>query len=126
VTLLEVLEIISNILIGVGMFFIIFGTIGIFRFKEFYSRILVTTKVDTVGMLTLLVGLAVREPLSFFTGKMLLMAIIVLILNPLTAHVMVRSAYASGYEIPCHVSKNNTCVKEEEAEEEADLTKPIF
>ena len=125
-TLLEVLEIISNILVGIGLFFIIFGTIGIFRFKEFYSRILVTTKIDTVGMLTLLIGLAVRQPLSFFTGKMLLMAVIVLILNPLTAHVMVRSAYASGLEIPCHLSKEKTCVKEEEAEEEADLSRPIF
>ena len=94
-----ILEIIGNIVIAIGVFFMLFGVIGIFRFKDFYHRILVASKIDTVGMITLLLGLAIRHGISFFSAKMVLMMIIVLILNPLVAHIMVRSAYRSGYKL---------------------------
>jgi len=89
-------EIISISLIALGIIFLIFGTIAMFRFKDFYPRILTATKVDTVGMITLLVGLSVRHGLSFFTLKLILIMIIIFILNPLVAHVVARSAYICG------------------------------
>ena len=77
----------------------LFGVVGFFRFKNFYIRILVSTKVDAVGMLTLLLGLVLRHGVSFFSGKLLLIAIILLILNPLVSHIVVRSAYQGGHEV---------------------------
>ena len=90
---------ISNILLAIGLIFMVFGVIGLFRFRDFYPRILMASKIDTVGMITLLLGLAVRHGFTFFTAKLVLMMVIILILNPLVAHIMVRSAYLGGYEL---------------------------
>jgi len=92
-------EIVSNIIITAGIIFMLFGVIGLFKFKNFYTRLLVTSKIDTVGVITLIIGLAVRNGVSFFSGKILLLAVIMMIFNPLIAHTLARSAYLSGHEL---------------------------
>ena len=78
------------------------GVIGIFQTnKDFYYRILVACKIDTVGFMTLVIGLAIRHGFSFFTGKLFLIVIIIMVLNPLVAHIVSRSAYKSGYVPAC-------------------------
>ena len=93
------MEIVGNIIIAAGVLFMLFGVIGIYRYKSFYPRILVSSKSDTVGALTVIIGIAVRHGPGFFSWKLLLLIIIILILNPLLAHVLARSAYLSGHEI---------------------------
>jgi len=92
------MQILSYVVMGIGIAFMLFGVLGIFQTKkDFYYRVLVACKIDTVGFLTVIIGVAIRHGLSFFTGKLLLIAIIMMVLNPLVAHIMVRSAYNSGY-----------------------------
>ena len=94
----EVTNIIGYVVIGIGVFFMLIGVIGLFqRGKDFYYRLLVACKIDTVGLLTIAIGLAIRHGISFFTGKMLLITIIILVLNPFVAHIIGRSAYRTGY-----------------------------
>ena len=93
------MDIIGNILVVLGIVFMVFGVVGTFIFNNFYLRLLVTSKIDTVGMLTLIFGLMVIHGVSFFSAKLLLLAVIVLILNPLVAHSVARAAYLSGYEV---------------------------
>ena len=76
-----------------------FGVIGVFKFKNFYPRILLTAKIDTVGVITLIIGLVVKHNVSFFSLKLLLLLVIMLLLNPLAAHMIARSAYLSGYSM---------------------------
>ena len=88
----------SYIVMGLGLAFMFLGIIGILQPKrDFYYRILVSCKIDTVGILTFCIGLAIRHGFTFFTGKVFLILVIMLILNPLVAHIMARSAYNSGY-----------------------------
>ena len=89
----------GNIIIFAGIFFMLFGVAGIFRFKNFYARILVTTKIDTVGAFTLIMGLAVRHGFGFFSLKLLLLLFLIMIINPLITHIIASSAYSSGYRI---------------------------
>jgi len=91
--------IISNIVIGVGLAFMALGIVGIYKFKDFYPSMLIASKIDTVGMLTIIVGIAIRHGISFFTGKLLLIAVIILCMNPLVAHVLTRSAHAAGHKL---------------------------
>ena len=86
-------------LAGEGMIFMLFGIIGIFKFQDFYSRILGTAKIDTVGTLTLIIGLLIKHGAGFFSLKLLLLLAIMVILNPLAAHMVARSAYLSGYKV---------------------------
>ena len=95
---MDILTILSYIVMGAGVLFMLFGVAGLFRFKAFYPRILIASKIDTVGVLTLIFGIALRHGFSFFTGKLLLIVIIMLILNPLVAHILARSAYLSDQE----------------------------
>ena len=88
-------EIIGMVIIFAGLVFMFFGIIGIFKFKTFYTRLLATSKTDTVGAITIFIGISVLHGFSFFTGKVILIALIMLIFNPLVAHTLARSAYLS-------------------------------
>jgi len=105
------LQIAGNIIIIIGIIFMFFGVIGIYKFKNFYSRILISGQIDTVGALTVIIGIAVKHGISFFSLKLLLLAGIILLLNPLATHITARSARLSGYlaqeqEPPPHDKKD--------------------
>lgn len=93
------MEYIGNFLIGLSLIFIIIGVFGIYRFKNFYQRALISANIDTVGYLTLMFGMIIKNGLSFFSLKLLFILLITLIINPLVSHAIVRSAYISGYKI---------------------------
>lgn len=95
---------IGEILIGAGIIILIIGLIGIFRFRSFYGRILLSSILDTMGFLTVLAGVVVRQGFAFFSLKVILLAVIVLIIGPVTTHKIGRSAYLSGYQV---VQKND-------------------
>ena len=92
------MKIAGDVIIFAGIIFMLFGVIGIFRFKNFYARILLSTKIDTVGTFTVIIGIAVKHGFSFFTLKLLLLMVLMMILNPLITHMVARSAYLSGYK----------------------------
>jgi len=94
-----VMEIAGLVIMFVGMIFMFIGILGIFRFKCFYARILVVSKVDTVGAVIFLSGLAIKHGFSFFSGKLLLIVITILILSPLVGHMIARSAHISGHKL---------------------------
>ena len=85
----------------------VFGVIGITKFKNFYVRILVTAKIDTVGTFTLIIGIAMKHGFNYFSLKLLLLIVMMMIINPLVSHMTARSAYLSGYKIDGgHVTDN--------------------
>ena len=89
------MEIAGNVIMIIGLVFMFFGVVGLFRFKDFYLRILVLAKIDTVGAITFMVGIIVKHGISFFSLKVLLIMVLFIILNPLTAHIIARAAYLS-------------------------------
>lgn len=92
------LLLLSNVMIAVALFFMAFGIIGIFRFDDFYSRILISSKVETVGFITMLLGMMLRTGWDYSTLKILLIGLMAIITNPLSTHAVARSAYISGYK----------------------------
>ena len=94
---MNILYIMSYVVIGIGTIFMIFGVLGIYKFKNFYPRMLAASKVDTVGVITVIIGVMLRHGVSFFSAKALVILIILLIISPLVTHIVTRSAYVSGY-----------------------------
>ena len=94
-----VFEVIGILIMFAGLVFMGLGILGIFRFKCFYARILVVSKVDTVGAVVFLLGLAIKHGFTFFSGKLILIVITILILSPLVGHMVARSAYISGHKL---------------------------
>lgn len=95
----QIMEWIANIIIVIGLVFMSLGVFGIFRFKDYFSRILVSAKVDTVGFITIMIGLMIKHGFDFFSGKILLVLALYVITNPIATHAITRSAHISGYRI---------------------------
>lgn len=95
------IEILSKVVIVVSVVFMVFGVIGIFRFKTFYSRILISAKVETLGFLTCMFGVILHSGFTYFSLKVIVLIIIILITNPLTSHTLANKALKSG----CSVSE---------------------
>jgi multicomponent Na+:H+ antiporter subunit G len=81
----------------VGVAFSLSGAVGILRMPDVYSRIQCSSKTVTMGALPLLIALVVGEgPISSFGGRALLVAVLLLVLNPVSSHALARAAYKTG------------------------------
>ena len=90
-------EFIVIALSGIGLFFTVSGTVGIIRMPDVYSRIQCSSKTVTMGALPVLVALVVAEgPISTYGSRALLVAVLLLIVNPAASHAIARAAYKSG------------------------------
>lgn len=92
-------ETIGNIIIGIGVVFVLLGVFGLYRFRDFYSRILIGSKIDTVGFITICTGTIIRSGITWFSLKVMLLMAVVMIINPVITHAIVNSAYHGGYRI---------------------------
>lgn len=95
----EMIKIIGDIVIIIGLVFMAFGVFGIFRFNDYFSRVLVGGKIDTVGFITVLIGLVLKSGLNFFSLKIVIIITFFIITNPIATHAITRSAYLTGYRI---------------------------
>lgn len=93
------------ILIILSWVYIIFGMIGIFRFKDMYVRLLTSTKIDTVATITILIALVVKSGFSDISLRLLIIMIFIVITNPVNNHIICRSAYLNGIRIKGEVKK---------------------
>lgn len=95
----QLLELSGNIIVVIGLVLMAFGVIGMLRFKDYFSRVLIGGKVDTVGLITILIGLMIKNGLTYFSGKILLVLVLYIVTNPIATHAITRSAHLSGYRI---------------------------
>ena len=95
----QLLNGLGNIIVIIGLILMTFGVIGMFRFKDYFSRVLIGGKVDTVGLITILIGLILKNGFTYFSGKILLVLILYIVTNPIATHAITRSAHLSGYRI---------------------------
>jgi len=79
-----------------GVFFAIFGNIGVLRFPDVYTRLQASSKCTTTSILSLFIGLMILEGFSPVTLKILVIALFLLITSPVASHVIGRSAYEGG------------------------------
>jgi multicomponent Na+:H+ antiporter subunit G len=73
----------------------IVGMVGVFRFRRFFSRILITSTIESMGFLSILIGIVIYAGISFFALKTLLIMALFVLTNPLSTHSIGRSAYLS-------------------------------
>ncbi len=97
------IEIISAILISVGIFFLFAGTVGLIRLPDLYCRMHSTGKADTLGITISLTGIALYNLNDGVTLvsvlvslKIMTIAVFWFIANPTATHAIARSAYESG------------------------------
>jgi multicomponent Na+:H+ antiporter subunit G len=81
----------------IGLAFSLSGAVGILRMPDVYTRIQCSSKNVTMGTLPLLLAVVVDEGLvSAYASRAFLVALLVLVVNPLAAHALARAAYRTG------------------------------
>lgn len=90
------------IFIAFGLLFYTGGSIGIIRFPDFYSRLHPAGKLDTMGLLMMMVGLALYTLDHFSFGallvglKIMLIVVFVFITSPTATHAIIDAGVRAG------------------------------
>ncbi len=85
------------VLAVLGLAFSLSGAVGILRMPDVYSRIQCSSKTITMGALPALLALVVGEgSVSSYGGRALLVAFLLLVVNPASSHALARAAYKAG------------------------------
>jgi len=89
-------ETVAYIVIGIGLFFDLFGTVGLVRLPDVYNRIQAATKCVTLGTCFILIGVLIHSGITPLGIKALLCALFVILTSPVGAHAIARGAHLSG------------------------------
>lgn len=91
-------QIVGLLVILAGLTLMALGSVGIVRLPDFFSRTHAASKVDTVGIVVVLLGIAVLEGFTLNAGKVLLAAVFISLTNPVAAHALARAALRQGFK----------------------------
>ncbi len=118
--------VIPVVMLIIAWTFLIFGVVSVFRIKNLYARILSAATIDTVAPLTVLIALMSATVLPLgeegivfrydYLIRFFLLIGFLLITNPISAHVNIRSAYITGVKVK-HLEKGTFSGREEEVDE---------
>lgn len=89
--------IVGTLITGFGVIFLFLGALGILRLPDVYNRLQAGTKCTTLGAFCTIVGVGIAEPDWIF--KALIVAVFVLLTNPISAHALARASYKSAVRL---------------------------
>lgn len=73
-----------------GLFAILSGIVGVFRFRHAMSRLHAAALLDTAGLLLMLLGLMIAEGLTVTTLKMAALIAFLWLTSPISSHLIAR------------------------------------
>ena len=88
------LDILGYLLITLGVLVFVVSSIGLLRMPDVYTRMHISTKSTTIGTILVLIGACFLEPT--WTFKLLLIALFILLTNPLSSSVIARATHKDG------------------------------
>lgn len=86
------IEIIVSIILLLSATIVLIASIGIWRFKNLYARMHVVTKVSSLGLLLLLVGVNLLFLDLFVLLESAIVFGVLVFLSPVAAHVIAKAA----------------------------------
>ena len=84
----------ADILLLIGAIFVAIGSLGLVRMPDVYNRLQAGTKAVTLGTMSILLGIAMHYPQWW--PKILVLAMFVLLTNPLGSSTVARTALLNG------------------------------
>jgi len=90
---MEFVHVIAGIIISLGAFFLLVGSIGLIRLPDFYARAHAQGKADTLGVMLIIFGLLLIEGVSVNSAKLLIIIAFVALTNPTATNALVGAAY---------------------------------
>ena len=97
-----VVDIISCVLLAVGLFFSFVGVLGFLRMPDVYGRLQASTCIPSLGNICLILGgviYAIGHGMDTATVvKLLVIMLMILCTNPISNHSLLKGAYNGGIE----------------------------
>jgi multicomponent Na+:H+ antiporter subunit G len=90
-------QIIGIVVTGIGAIFLFLGSLGVFRFPDVYNRLQAGTKCTTLGAFLTIIGVGIMQ--TGWLSKTLVIALFILITNPISNHALGRASRKSGVSL---------------------------
>ncbi len=90
------MTLLGDLLLVIGALFLFLGALGLIRMPDVYNRIQAGTKAVTLGTLSILLGIALHQPQWW--PKLLVVALLILLTNPVGSSTLARAFFRSGIE----------------------------
>jgi len=87
-------QVFGTIITAIGTIFLFLGGLGVFRFPDVYNRLQAGTKCTTLGAFLTIIGVGITQP--DWLPKTLVIALFILITNPISNHALGRASRKSG------------------------------
>jgi len=88
---------VGTIITAIGTIFLFVGSLGVFRLPDVYNRLQAGTKCTTLGALLTIIGVGIMQP--DWLPKTLVIALFILITNPISNHALGRASRKSGVSL---------------------------
>jgi multicomponent Na+:H+ antiporter subunit G len=88
------MRLLADLILLVGATFTLLGALGLVRMPDVYNRIQAGTKAVTLGALSLLLGIGLLYPAWW--SKLLVIAIMILVTNPIGSSTIARALLMAG------------------------------
>lgn len=92
----QIIDIIGLAFIALGVFFLGTSALGMLRMPDFYTRLHPAGLADSLGAPCVLLGIAIQHGFSFFSAKIILLILFLLITNSTATHALAKAAAISG------------------------------
>ena len=91
-----ILDIISSLLLLAGVFFGLSGSIGLFKFPNFFARVHAASITDSIAAILIIGGLLLQTSFDLNTAKLIFILIFLLMTSPTSSHALAKSARHGG------------------------------
>lgn len=89
---------VGALLCAIGGVSTVIAAAGVLRFPDFYTRLHAASVTDTLGALTLVLGMAFLAPGLLIVFKLILIGLFLVLTGPTSAHAIANAAYTAGLE----------------------------
>lgn len=100
------MSLLSDLFLIVGAAFCFLGALGLLRMPDVYNRIQAGTKAVTLGTLCLLIGVGLERP--DWWAKLLVIALFVLLTNPIGSSTLARAFIRTGVPATIHATEERS------------------
>jgi multicomponent Na+:H+ antiporter subunit G len=91
------MQVLGTVITAIGTTFLLLGGLGVLRFPDVYNRLQAGTKCTTLGAFLTIVGFGITQPECL--PKTLVIALFILITNPISNHALGRASRKSGVSL---------------------------
>lgn len=93
------INILSDLVLLIGLSFVFIAVLGLLRFPDVYNRLHATAKIGTVGALGVMLSILLRTGLSPIGVKAIAVGLFLMLTSPIAVHMITRSAHRYGTEL---------------------------